>query len=216
MFLTRAELDAVDARIAEIEAATGVEIVASVIGKADAYPELPWKAFALGTALTALALAVVDALAPAWPLPQGALVVGVAILGVGAVLALAAVFAPGFARLFLRATRRELEVRQYAQALFLERELFRTKTRTGILLLVSLFERRVEIVADRGFRGRIGESDWRQVVARMTPELTERQPAAALLTGLDALADLLLRTGFRADRADANELPDRTIEVKGE
>jgi hypothetical protein len=37
-----------------------------------------------------------------------------------------------------------------------------------------------------------------------------------LLAGLDALAGLLKRKGFRADRADTNELSDRPIEAKGE
>jgi putative membrane protein len=216
MHLDRADIDAIDARIAAIEAATGVEIVASVIGKADAYPELPWKAFALGAAFAALAAAIVDVARPGWPVPHTALLVAVTMLGVGATCALAAVFVPGFARIFLRATRRDLEARQYAQALFLERELFRTEARTGILVLVCLFERRVELLPDRGFRGRIDAPDWQQVVARMTPALSAGRPAPALLAGLDALADLLARKGFRADRFDRNELPDRTIEAKGE
>jgi putative membrane protein len=216
MYLDRADVDAIDARIAAIEAATGVEIVASVTAKADAYPELPWTAFALGAAFAALAAAIVDVVRPDWPAPHTALLVAVTILGVGAGCALAAVFVPAFARLFLRATRRDLEVRQYAQALFLERELFGTTARTGILLLVCMFERRVELLPDRGFRGRIDAAEWRQVVEGMTPALSGRRPAAALLAGLDALADLLARKGFRADPADTNELPDRTIEAKGE
>jgi len=147
---------------------------------------------------------------------HAALVVAVTTLGAGGACALAAVFVPAFARLFLRAARSELEVRQYAQALFLERELFRTRGRCGILLLVSLFERRVELLPDTGFGDRIAPADWAGVVARMTPQLAQRRPAAALLEGVAALAELLERRGYRAAPDDRNELPDRPIESRGE
>src|SRR5258708_35863064 len=46
-FLTRTEAEAIEARVAAVEAATGAQVVVALIGKADAYVELPWKAFAL-------------------------------------------------------------------------------------------------------------------------------------------------------------------------
>ena len=52
----------------------------------------------------------------------------------------------GFGRLFLRQSRIDSEVRQYSESMFLRRSLFATSRRTGILILISLFERRVDIV----------------------------------------------------------------------
>jgi len=158
LFLNQAEVAAVDARIAAIEAAAGVEVVAAVIGKADAYPELPWTAFAVGASLAAFATVVADRLRPDWAMVPATLVAAVTILGVGAVCALAAVFIPAFARLFLRAPRCEVEVREHARSLFLERELFRTRERTGILILVSLFERRIELLPDTGFAAAVARA----------------------------------------------------------
>ena len=43
-----------------------MQLVTAVIGKADSYVELPWKAFALGAALAGLVLVVADALSPRW------------------------------------------------------------------------------------------------------------------------------------------------------
>lgn len=216
MFLNRADIESIDARIAAIEAATGVEIVAAVIGKADAYPELPWTAFAAGASLAALATVAADALRPDWTAAHAALVAAVTILGAGGACALVSIFVPAFARLFLRAVRADVEVRQYARSLFLERELFRTRGRTGILLLVSVFERRVELLPDVGFGGRFEAADWHRVIATMAPALSDRRPAAALLAGLDGLADLLARSGCRAGADDVNELPDQPVELKGE
>jgi hypothetical protein len=66
MYLTRAEADAIGSRTAELEARTGTQVVTAVIGKADHYGELPWKAFALGAALAALAVVAFDWLHPDW------------------------------------------------------------------------------------------------------------------------------------------------------
>ena len=107
-------------------------------------------------------------------------------------------FVPPFGRLFLRDTRREVEVRQYAESLFLKRELFATRQRTAVLVLISLFERRIEILADTGLRGRIAEPDWHGVIARMTPVLKRGEAAGALREGLSALEALLTDRGFTA------------------
>jgi putative membrane protein len=213
-FLDQAESAALEEAIAGLEAQTGVQLVTAVIGKADSYVELPWKAFALGTALAALVLVVADALSPRWTGAENALIFAVVILGAGATSALLAVAEPSYARLFLRATRRDLEVRQYAQAFFLRRELFATRGRNGILLLVSLFERKVEILPDVGLHARFDAADWRTVIDAMTPLLRERRCFGALRQGVARLQALLLAKGMSAAPGD-NELADRPIQETG-
>src|SRR6266478_3032193 len=48
MRLQPEESDAIDRRIAAVEAHTGVQVLAAVVPRSDSYVELPWKAFALG------------------------------------------------------------------------------------------------------------------------------------------------------------------------
>ena len=213
-FLDQGESAALEQAIAGLEAQTGVQLVTAVIGKADSYVELPWKAFALGTAFAALALVVADALSPRWTGADSALIFAVAILGAGAVSALLAVAAPAYARLFLRATRRDLEVRHYAQAFFLRRELFATRGRNGILLLVALFERKVEILPDVGLHVRFDGTDWRTVIDAMTPLLRERRCFGALQQGVARLEALLLAKGM-STASGGNELADRPIQETG-
>ena len=213
-FLDQRESAALEQAIAGLEAQTGVQLVTAVIGKADSYVELPWKAFALGTAFAALALVVADALSPRWTGADSALIFAVAILGAGAVSALLAVAAPAYARLFLRATRRDLEVRHYAQAFFLRRELFATRGRNGILLLVALFERKVEILPDVGLHARFDRTDWRTVIDAMTPLLRERRCFGALQQGVARLEALLLAKGM-STASGGNELADRPVQETG-
>jgi putative membrane protein len=213
-FLDQGESAALEQAIAGLETQTGVQVVTAVIGKADSYVELPWKAFALGTALGGLVLVVADALSPRWSGAENALILAVAMLGAGASSALLAVVAPPYARLFLRASRRDVEVRHYAQAFFLRRELFATRGRTGILLLVSLFERKLEILADVGLHARFDAADWRAVIDAMTPLLRERRCFGALRQGVGRIETLLLAKGMTATRG-GNELSDRPVQETG-
>jgi putative membrane protein len=215
MFLSQSEADAIDGSTARVEARTGVQIVAAIVGKADSYAELPWIAFALGVSLAALGFVIADWLRPDWITAQVALAHTLTIMGVGGVSALAAVFVAGYARLFLRPARRDLEVRHYSESLFLRRELFKTRERNGILILVCRFERKVEILADLGFHGRMGEADWDRVIAAMTPLLREERFVDAVHAGLLLLEQVLSAKGFAGVPGSANELPDIPIEERG-
>lgn len=214
MYLTTSEAAALDQQVAGVEARTGVQVVAAVVGKSDSYVELPWKAFALGASIAALLVVAADAVRPEWATSRTALLHVVEILGAGAACALAAVFLPPFARLFLRRTRSEVEVRQYAESLFLRKGLFATPARRSVLVFVSLFERRLEILADVGLREKVSEADWQGIAGRMTPRLAEGRASEALQEAVAALESLLVERGL-ATGSTANELPNRPIEEAG-
>ena len=213
MHLTPSESQAIEARVKALEAELGVEVVTLVVGKADVYPETVWKAFALGAALAALVVTVGDLLRPDWVTATATLWSAVAILGVGALGATASVYVPAFARLFLRESRATLEVSQYAKVQFLERGLFATATRTAVLLTVSLLERRVVILADRGLDGRVGAAEWDAVIARMTEPLKARRIGDAVLAGLDGIGTLLRGKGIA--RGTGNAFGDAPVESDG-
>ena len=124
-----------------------------------------------------------------------------------------AVSLPRFARLFLNEHRKEVEVHQYAESLFLSRQLFATRRRSGILLLVSLFERQVILLPDTGISTRLSREAIQQIISLMTPSLASGSVARALEEGLEKLEEILAATA--AGEALENELPDEIIEEKG-
>jgi len=213
--LTHAEAEAITQRVREFESRTGIQLVAAVVGKSHAYPQLPWKAFALAVSLAGFVVVLADGLRPDWVTASSVLLQTAAVLAAGAAAALLAVFVPSFARLFLRPPRREFEVHRYAQTMFLEKELFATRQRNGVLLLVSLFEHQVEIVPDRGFAPRVNAADWGNVVATMTPLLRDGRPGDAMLAGLAAAEAMLVEKAFTPGATPGNELPDRPIDTAG-
>jgi len=216
MRLTEEEQSLLSARVAGFETRTGAQAVAAVIGKSDSYAEAPWKAFALGAALAALYSAARSLIVYDWEAGESALTHAVVILGSGALLALLTVLLEPVARLFTDRRRRDLEVAQYAKALFFDRGLDRTRGRIGILLLVSLFERKVVIFADDGFESRIEQDDWQRLTDRMTLLLSRGNATGALHAGVEGLEALLLERGFRVDESAVNELPNAVLQVKGE
>jgi uncharacterized membrane protein len=215
MSLAAHDAAALARQIAAIEARTGVQVVAAVVDRCDRYPEARWKAFALGVSLAAFAVALADALRPDWAGAFATLGALVAVLGAGALNALAAHFLPRYARHFVRDNRAEAEAKAYAEALFLRRGLFATPARTAILLVVARYERSVVLHADVGYAGRIAARDWDGVVAPMTAALRAGDTPGAFGAGLNALGALLERHGFAGDGSPSNVFADAPVEERG-
>lgn len=202
-----------DQRIVEVEKKTGVQIVLAVIERSDAYAELPWKAFALGSSLAGLGAVLLNLLQPEWHSNLTVLLVVVATLATGAACALLCIALPSFARLFLAAHRAKVEARQYAESLFLSREVFATRGRTGLLLLLSMFEQRVVLLPDSGLRKRLSREAQQAIVDSITTSLVTGSVSAALANGLRGLEQILAATATGAARE--NELPNAIIEEEG-
>ena len=211
MPLTEQDRTNVAARAGELEARTGTQVVAAVVAKSDSYPEAPWKAFTLGAVTAGLACVIWQLTGHGWSAEASETGHVLVILGGGALLALSTILNAPLARLFVDRVRRDVEATQYAQALFFRRGLDRTRRRVGILLFVSLFERKVVIVADAGFDGHIDAHDWEALTGRITLLLRHTTVAIALRAGLDAMEAMLLERGF-AGSGTSDELPDVLLE----
>lgn len=205
---------AVRQRAAALESATGVELVAAVIDRADSYPEIPWKAFALGASFAAAACVARALSESAWEAFEAVVGTAVAVLGAGSAAALLAVWVAPFARLFLPRARREAEVMQYAQAMFLESGLHRTRNSDALLLLVSLFERQVVVLPDPGLRERLGADALAPVIMAVTGRLASGALGDGLLEGIAQLERTLGSRGFRPRPGDTNELVDGLVQPR--
>lgn len=211
--LKNLERSRLDERIKEAEKKTGAQIVLAVIERSDSYPEIPWKAFALAVPVAGFFVFLHAMLWSDWPTGTTVLLALAATLTAGLVCALMTVYLTRFARLFLNAHHKEVKVRQYAESLFLSHELFSTRKRSGILLLVSMFERQVIILPDRGIQKRLSEEALRGIISSMKPSLASGQIAGALEKGLERLEEILVDTA--TGEAGKNELPDEIIEERG-
>lgn len=211
--LTEPERARLNEHIVEAEKKTGAQIVLSIIKRSDSYPELPWKAFALGAAVSGFIVSLMALGRPSWEMMALVLTPIVVTLAGGGIASLLCIFVPRFARFFLDHHRAELETQEYAKRFFLSHELFATKKRTGILLLVSLFEQQVVVLPDSGLQKCLPPESLHAIIGSMKPALASKRVADAFEEGIKKL-EVLLSTKKRA-KSCRNELSNEIIEEKG-
>lgn len=85
-----------------------------------------------------------------------------------------------------------------------------TAENNGVLVYVLLAERRIEIVADRGFDGRVAPAEWAAICHGMEEGFRAGRYESGTLSALERIG-ALARRHFPADGEDRNELPDRTV-----
>jgi uncharacterized membrane protein YgcG len=83
-----------------------------------------------------------------------------------------------------------------------------TEANNGVLIYVSWADRDVEIVADRGFNGRVTVQEWAEVCRRMEQSFARGTPRQAIVEGIQAVGALIVRHFPAADR---DELPNRPV-----
>lgn len=107
--------------------------------------------------------------------------------------------------------RVDAAVLQGARACFMELGVGATRERSGILVYVSLAERRCAVVPDGGVLARVPESRWVKAAAAIESTLSTHgvgEPGlAALCAAIESLADVLEEPMPRAED-DINELED--------
>ena len=211
--LSDADRALLDKRIAEVEKQTGAQIVLASIVRSDSYVEIPWKAFAMGASLAGLAMMVLNLFVLGWICSMTILLSLAALLASGGLAALLSLLVPGLARLLLSPQRRETEARQYAQSLFLSRELYATKDRRGILLMLSQFERQVVILPDSGISKQLSEDVLKEIIAIMSRHLRQKELREAMESGLDGIRAAI--GSSEKTQAGSNELSDEIIEEEG-
>lgn len=211
--LSENDKDLLEEKVTLAEEQTRSQIVLATVMRSDSYADIPWKAFALGVSVSGLLALAGNIFFPGWIQGMAVLIAVVAMLATGAVLALLTIFLPEFARLFLNDNRAESETRQYAESLFLSRQLFLTKHRTGILLLISFFEKKVVIIPDKSICNHVNTSDIQRIIGLMRDTLVKNEIRLSMEIAVDELTRII--EPLTADDKAGDELSNRIIEERG-
>ncbi|HEX3604049.1 MAG TPA: TPM domain-containing protein [Steroidobacteraceae bacterium] len=105
----------------------------------------------------------------------------------------------------------EVTPRAHALEVFSHLRVWDTEANNGVLIYVQLADRNVEIIADRGFQGRVSPSEWEAVCRLMEEHFRAGRFQVGSIAGVEAIGTLLARhfpQGLRAS-AHSNQLPDR-------
>lgn len=222
-YIPEADRNRIGAAVAEAELLSAGEIVTILADRSDGYTDvaLCWSAAVALLALAALAivpdfyLGIYDGLLADWGhewTPRAILMLAavVAAIKFGAMMLLQLWqplrfwLVPGPIK-----TRR---VHQRAVRAFRIGTERRTSGRTGILIYLSMRERRAEIVADEAISSKVDPGVWGDAMNAMLAELREGRVADGMIAAIGKVGAVLQAHVPRLTD-DENELPDRLIEV---
>lgn len=119
---------------------------------------------------------------------------------------------PAVIRLVTSRERMAYKVNLRAQQAFYQHGLQNTKGRTGILILVSLLEHRVQVLADKGINDCVPAGTWDAVVQGLVEGIKRGRPTDALCEAIARCGELLARHCPAGPGQNPNELPDRLIQ----
>lgn len=202
-FFSVAENEAIAATIAEVEAKTAGEIAVMVVNASDSYPEGIVLGGAILGGLTALAITDLlfhDSLWMYIPCTVFCAVLAGAILK----------RLPLLHGLFIPAGQINQRVETRAAQAFYEKGLHKTRDASGVLFFLSLFERKVWVIADQGIYQKISQAELQTYTSRIVNGIKSGQKTEALCAEISRFGQVLaLHFPIRPD--DTNELSNEVI-----
>jgi putative membrane protein len=110
-------------------------------------------------------------------------------------------------------SRKEInaEVKEAAVTHFFNHGLYRTRDKTSVLVLISVFERRVWVLADQGINAKVPEGQWEDIVKMITDGIKQKRPTDAICAAVEKIGDVL-KAHFPIKPNDIDELKNVIID----
>mgnify|MGYP006284111949 FL=1 len=219
-YLSEEESDRIREAVAAAESSSGGEITTAIIAESDDYGfrEL-LVALVGGVVAWSAAIAAQDPLAALlqrvlWGWEPWMLAVIQGAIGMLAGLVMYYLLQiPALDRLIIPRRVMNEAVRRRAARHFVESGTYDTVDNTGVLIFVSLLERRVELIADRGINAVVPSGTWDSIVADLTRGIRDDNLSDAMVTAVTRVGEVLAgKVQRRPD--DENELTNRTSELE--
>jgi len=202
-FFTAGEKERIRESVRAVEKGTSGEIATMVVDQSDGYLEAEVLGGMLASGLAALIISVALQHVTIWTF-----------VPIVCVLYIPARFlCIRFPRLkipFVNKKRMMHAVQERAVRAFYEKGLFRTRDENGILIFISILERKVWILGDRGVNLRIPHETWQEHANEISVGIREGRPCDALCAVIESCGRVLVEH-FPRKEDDTNELPDELI-----
>ena len=119
-------------------------------------------------------------------------------------------YVPALKRIFIPRHRMAQQVREQAVQSFYEKGLHKTRAATGVFFFVSLFERKVWILADTGINSKISSQELQAYAGDMATGIREGRAAEILCRKIASLGEVLA-AHYPVQSDDINELSNQVI-----
>lgn len=201
----------IEKAVQNLESKTSGEMVPYIVPSSDYYIE--GILYTIISFLT-FGLILVTGASLTWLLPSGITIIQILIflvvmmlLGFGL-----SYFIPAFRIQMVSGLTQDHRVMQRAEEAFLEREIFNTGRRIGILLFISELEKKVFILADSGICRLVPNEEWQLIVDDLIDYIKKKKTAEGIVRAIDQCTALLVNHGVENDESAGNQLPDGLVE----
>ena len=203
LFFTEADKERLRAVVQDVESRTIGEVVVMVVDTSDDYPEAEIIGGIFLSSFVSLILTFLFFHASIfWFVPISF------VLFFPSKLLLRTL--PHLKKPFLGADRKEEAVRTRAFVAFYEHGLDKTNQKSGVLFFLSLFERKVHLLADQGIYSKIGQETLDRYAGIVVQGIKKGHACDTLCQVIQDTGQLL-STHFPTVAGDTNELPDAVI-----
>lgn len=208
-FLTKDEQDRVTRAVQEAEKKTSGEIVPMIVSASDDYP-LATVSCSVSFALP-LSLLVTHLVGKMlWMEPQNMYLFLLVFFLVLSGFYLLCRNSRWLKYFFLPAGQVEKKVRDGALGAFYSEQLYKTAQENGILIYISVLEKKVWILGDHGINEKIEQTSWDSIVSDLTDGIREGASCAAICNAI-AKTGSILQEHFPYHKDDQDELHNLII-----
>jgi putative membrane protein len=119
-------------------------------------------------------------------------------------------YIPTIKRLFITTKEIQEEVYQRSLEIFYENKVSMTRDRTGIMIFISLLERKVEVLADCGINEKVEKDYWNNLVQTLSIEISKGNMIDGVVHSIATCGNKLVES-FPVKADDTNEVSDELI-----
>jgi putative membrane protein len=209
---TAEERARVEQTVEGVERLTSAEIVPMVVMRSGLYRDVRYRAGMAGAALVLTTLLMVETawLPWGWHAANAAWLLLATLIGYGLGHWLGRF--TSVIRLFTPTDRMHHKVRLRAERAFAQHGLSQTRGRNAVLVMLSLLEHQVCILADQPLFERASPDVWDHIVAEIVTPVKAGDVIGGLCRGIERAGVLLAQYSPPRPGDNPNELPDRLIE----
>lgn len=190
--------------IAEAEQKSDSEMVPMIVSRSDNYPAAHFRAavilsFIFSLGLYFSPLSIINPIYFLWIQLPG-LLLGYYLANI-----------PMITRLLITKQEIEYEVTQRAIEAFFEHNLHTTEQHNGVLIFISILEKKIKIITDVGVRQKVDQKIWDEIIFSFTEKVKEGEFAEALKSTIAATSDVLENYFPSNGKPKKNELKNDII-----
>lgn len=190
--------------ITEAEQKSDSEMVPMIVSRSDNYPAAHFRAAIIVSFLFSLGLyfsplSIINPIYFLWIQLPG-LILGYYLANI-----------PTITRLLITKQEVEYEVTQRAIEAFFEHNLHTTDQHNGVLIFISILEKKIKIITDVGVRKKVDQKIWDEIIYSFTEKVKEGEFVEALKSTIAATSDILENYFPSTGKPKKNELKNDII-----